>query len=154
MSNATRDLIVGVPRKVGEPSWGRQHAERKKGFSEQGLCMRCSKVTAIPNRTLCPTCRDRTKAWDRDKLQKLRTQFLQMYGGACTCCGEENRPFLTLDHVRSDGAQDRRKRGVYAIYRRAVKTYDPTTHQILCFNCNCGRAQNGGICPHQEAQNE
>ena len=27
----------------------------------------------------------------------------------------------------------------------------PDFLQILCFNCNCGRNRNGGICPHMEA---
>ena len=31
---------------------------------------------------------------------------------------------------------------------RCGKT-EPDTIQILCFNCNCGRARNGGICPHE-----
>jgi hypothetical protein len=21
---------------------------------------------------------------------------------------------------------------------------------VLCYNCNCGRARNGGVCPHQQ----
>jgi hypothetical protein len=24
--------------------------------------------------------------------------------------------------------------------------------RLLCFNCNCGRAKNGGICPHEETK--
>lgn len=26
----------------------------------------------------------------------------------------------------------------------------PEGFQLLCWNCNCGRAINGGICPHEE----
>lgn len=25
----------------------------------------------------------------------------------------------------------------------------PPEYQIQCFNCNLGRARNGGVCPHQ-----
>lgn len=25
----------------------------------------------------------------------------------------------------------------------------PPGYQVLCFNCNCGRAKRGGVCPHK-----
>lgn len=26
---------------------------------------------------------------------------------------------------------------------------DLDRYQLLCFNCNCGRHRNGGVCPHK-----
>ena len=58
--------------------------------------------------------------------------------------------FLTIDHVNRDGAQRRREREAmgYGFYRQIVKTGFPADLQVLCFNCNCGRERNNGLCPH------
>lgn len=87
--------------------------------------------------------------------------MFEIYGSACVCCGESQKRFLTLDHVNNDGAEHRKRitgRSVYPFYRggtvkvklEAVKAERRRDDlQILCFNCNCGRQHNGGICPHE-----
>lgn len=83
--------------------------------------------------------------------QKLRRQFFGMYGGKCVCpkCSETNEWFLTLDHINNDGYIARSK-GKYNLsaYRDAIKEYRPDLYRTLCFNCNCAKDKNGGICPH------
>lgn len=84
---------------------------------------------------------------------ELRAETLNAYGGAiCACCGERNERFLCLDHIASDGAQKRRESGKsgWAYLSRLRRLGFPPGYQVLCFNCNCGRAYNGGICPHKE----
>jgi len=78
----------------------------------------------------------------------LRSQFLEMYGGICMCCGEKDIRFLTLDHVNGDGADDRRERSRAAILREALSDLNTEKYQILCYNCNMGKAINDGVCPH------
>jgi hypothetical protein len=57
---------------------------------------------------------------------------------------------LTIDHVNNNGAQHRRTMGEGSI-SSWLKTHGwPDGFQVLCFNCNCGRQYNGGICPHEE----
>lgn len=59
--------------------------------------------------------------------------------------------FLTLDHVNNDGAEQRRNTGGKSGKSLAwwLRTHGwPTGIQVLCFNCNCGRSRNDGICPH------
>lgn len=76
---------------------------------------------------------------------------LDHYGPRCACCGEENLLFLTVDHINNDGAEHRRKgtgKVSLAFYRWIIKNDFPDDLRILCFNCNCGRQRNGGICPH------
>ncbi len=87
----------------------------------------------------------------RDKLRCLKA-----YGGdppKCACCGESNLGFLTLDHVNSDGAAHR-KALLSAPggnrWRKLIRLgfpMDPPL-QVLCFNCNFGRQNNQGVCPH------
>lgn len=88
---------------------------------------------------------------------KLRHDMIVAYGGKCKCCGETEYRFLTLDHINQDGAIERgyRKNGKhknnYSVWYRLKRTGWPKkNHQVLCYNCNCGRAFNNGICPHKE----
>jgi hypothetical protein len=33
---------------------------------------------------------------------------------------------------------------------KIIRENYPPEYQVLCFNCNCGRALNGGRCPHED----
>jgi hypothetical protein len=72
-----------------------------------------------------------------------------MYGGKCACCGEDDIRFLSLDHVNNDGSEHRKTLRDNQILANAVANYQPDKYQILCYNCNCGRSSNGGVCPHK-----
>ena len=83
--------------------------------------------------------------------QKRRKEVIDAYGGKCSCCGETHVSFLTIDHMNNDGAAHRRAIGPgYAIYIWLKKNDFPKQFQLLCWNCNCGRDKNGGICPHKQ----
>lgn len=88
---------------------------------------------------------------DKRKIarQKLFSEVVMHYGGKCSCCGESNMKFLTIDHINNDGAEHKRKIG-RGVHRWLKKNNYPEGFQTLCWNCNCGRARNGGICPHKE----
>ncbi|HRF71125.1 MAG TPA: hypothetical protein PKV66_06825, partial [Candidatus Pelethenecus sp.] len=69
----------------------------------------------------------------------------------CCCCGENNFIFLTIDHINGGGNKERKETGFgTAFYWWLVKNNYPQGYQVLCYNCNCGRAKNGGICPHKQ----
>lgn len=87
---------------------------------------------------------------------KVRTQLLAVYGYVCVCCGEVNPMFLTVDHINNDGARHRtevnngKSGGASLSYlRKILALADKSQFQTLCYNCNCGKARNGGICPHK-----
>jgi hypothetical protein len=84
--------------------------------------------------------------------QKLKDMCYKAYGGykcACPHCSEVNPQFLTLDHTRNDGAELRKVHGDGNVfYRWLVKNGFPSIVQVLCYNCNCGKNVNGGVCPH------
>jgi hypothetical protein len=88
----------------------------------------------------------------RKSRAKLKAEVYSHYGSVCTCCGETNAGFLSIDHVKGGGFKHRQAVGgglaiLYDIKRRG---YPRGEFQILCFNCNLGRQLNGGICPHKE----
>ena len=77
-----------------------------------------------------------------------RETFFELYGWVCSCCAESIVSFLTMDH--KDGNNRQGVWGGNGELRRAIKTFRPDLWQTLCFNCNCGRATNGGVCPHNK----
>jgi len=105
--------------------------------------------------------KERAKMWHklhRDKSNqqaKLRMQFLKnevynAYGGyQCVCCGETIKQFLSLDHINNDGNKHRKIVDRRKIYHWLKKNNFPLGYQVLCMNCNFGKARNNGICPHK-----
>ena len=120
--------------------------ERRQERRATGLCPYCRAPRQDNRKVTCGECAIARRNVTKTALDKKR--FLEMYGGKCACCAEANPMFLTADHINRDGALERRqpgrKRG-YAHYIRELRS----DIQILCFNCNCGREINKGICPHK-----
>ncbi len=116
-------------------------------------------------------CKECRKAYDivweashkelRNKKNKeyranLKKQVYDHYKRRCTCCGETEEIFLSVDHINEDGAEQRRivgngrKRwgGGEATYTWIIRHNFPDTFQILCINCNWAKSRGG--CPHQK----
>ena len=95
--------------------------------------------------------RDTVLASMKHKGQLVKAEVLNNYGGLqCSCCGESQMAFLTIDHINGCGVKKRKEEGVgVTFYRRLIRLGFPTGYQVLCFNCNCGRRVNGGQCPHK-----
>lgn len=97
--------------------------------------------------------RDRALKAQRDANKKLKDAAYAAYGGyRCSCCGETTEAFLSIDHVNNDGAEHRRQVDRRKIYKWLAKNGYPEGFQVLCMNCNFGKARNGGICPHQQSR--
>lgn len=87
----------------------------------------------------------------------LREEVFAAYGGyRCSCCGETERLFLTIDHVENDGARMRADgthgRGGTQFYQWLRINGFPKGFQVLCVNCNYGKHRNGGVCPHKSGK--
>jgi len=73
------------------------------------------------------------------------------YGNKCSCCGEKQIFFLSIDHINGNGRKHREKVGKGAkFYHWIVKNNFPKELQILCSNCNTGKHRNKGICPSKK----
>jgi hypothetical protein len=117
-----------------------------------GLCVYCGHRPPDPGGSKCEACRVKNREYGK----RRKDLCFSHYGGyICSCCGETEEKFLTLDHIHNDGAAhrrhmngDRRYRGT-SIYGWLIRNRFPAGFQVLCFNCNCGKHLNGGICPHE-----
>lgn len=85
-----------------------------------------------------------------ERADKIRNEVFAAYGGfVCACCGERNRMFLTIDHIHGCGGAERRKQGLGHVFYGWLRKHGfPPGYRVLCYNCNLGRAKNGGVCPH------
>jgi hypothetical protein len=84
--------------------------------------------------------------------QKIKDEVFEKYGKVCSCCGETEPVFLTIDHVFGGGARDRKSASDKNLYSRLKKQGFPPGYQTLCWNCNCAKGLRGttrGICPHE-----
>lgn len=118
---------------------------RRAKRNESGVCVACAKHPPVIGKLVCVECRIRNARY----RQKQRDIVIDGYGAICVCCGENNRLFLTLDHVNGRGAAERRQLGGQeAVYKRAKDLNFPDCYQLLCFNCNCAKGSYT-ICPHK-----
>jgi hypothetical protein len=118
--------------------------------------------------SVCKLCRylqrgkDNIRAGIRRHKIKTRDSVYCAYGGyVCACCGETKPKFLTIDHIDNNGAEHRKaisgpnnRCGSFDVYRWLKANHYPKGFQVLCYNCNCGRHRNGGICPHKDIPHE
>jgi len=95
--------------------------------------------------------RERFNSRAAETRKRLRDACFAAYGGyVCSCCGETNEKFLTLDHINRDGAEMRKVHGDgYQFHLWLVRNNFPPVIQVMCYNCNLGRERNGGVCPHK-----
>jgi hypothetical protein len=116
-------------------------------YRELGLCSRCVKNEASCGK-LCQTCLDKCKE-ERDEYKRMA---YVAYGDKCTCCGEKEHVFLSIDHINNDGAEKRRNkehpRGGADLCRWLINHKFPPEFQLLCHNCQWGKRV-FGVCPHQ-----
>lgn len=86
---------------------------------------------------------------------KARLEVLTHYSKGvpkCACCGEDKLYFLSIDHVKGNGSEHRRKidpkkkMGGNGFVYWIKKNKYPKGYQVLCYNCNFAKRQNK-VCP-------
>ncbi len=135
----------------------------KRLLKERGLCVSCGKAPISPevSTVRCAECLKRSRLSHAKQRAKARETLFHVYGGpVCACCGQDERRFLSFDHINNDGADHRLSIGkrsngggfsdVVSLNRALKKASYPPIIQVLCFNCNFGKYLNGGVCPHKE----
>jgi hypothetical protein len=118
----------------------------------QVLCMNCN-LGRHHNSGVCPHHQIFQREGERAyRHNSIKLAVLTHYSGGipkCSCCGEDNTAFLTIDHVNNDGNKHREAigSGSHRMYQWIKSNGFPTGFRVLCMNCNFGRQLNHGICP-------
>jgi len=97
------------------------------------------------------THRSQRLANKHQRLGLLKHEAFMAYGGErCSCCGETEPIFLTIDHIAGGGTKHRKELGQNgsAIYLWLKRQGYPSGYRVLCRNCNWGVYKGDGICPH------
>lgn len=144
------------------------YADRSKRHGHATVCKDCTKARSA-KRTSDPETRDQALAYMRDYAKRPeiverrrqreaedRQKVIELYGGACACCGEREPAFLTLDHVEGDGAAHRAAdplAGSIVKWHRRHGFKRSDRFQLLCWNCNCAKGIRGA-CPHEAIRQE
>jgi len=96
---------------------------------------------------------ERATAKQREIDRRYKLAAYSAYGGMiCACCGETMEAFLSIDHINNDGAEHRKGVNRRNLYKWLKANNYPPGFQILCMNCNFGKARNGGVCPHKTSE--
>lgn len=94
------------------------------------------------------------KAYQRNHRRILKQKVIAYYSkgkNECSCCGENHREFLQIDHVNGGGEVHRKeiKRSAgEAFYTWLIRNNFPEGYRVLCSNCNQSYGMYG-YCPHQ-----
>ena len=132
-----------VEKKEEEFNWD------KRRNSPRSWCKYCT-VHFYDNK---PERKKQKRLKTNERNRQLRLETLYHYSNGlmkCSCCGESQERFLTLDHINNDGAEHRKIVGRGGVIKNVKREGYPEGLRVLCFNCNCGRAYNQGVCPHEE----
>lgn len=81
----------------------------------------------------------KSKAWLKETYHALRSEMYRIVGAVCVGCGIDDVRVLEFDHVRDDGAEDRRKfNGARSMLQHYVANPDEARArlQTVCRNCN------------------
>lgn len=113
----------------------------------KNLCQRCGQPNDIKG-DCCSNCKGKM----RQRYENIKSIVFNYYGSKCECCGENNQKFLSIDHIYRDGTKHRKEigSGSLVLYRWLIQNNFPEGFQILCYNCNIGKAHNNGTCPHKD----
>lgn len=144
----------------GRQSWcttcaARAVVKNVSNKAKQGLCRTCTRPRAPGNRSWCNKHLEQHRKHSNTTARRLKLSVFNAYGGArCACCAETHLEFLTIDHVRRDGAQHRRvlaMQGSGGKFYKWLKTNKyPPGFRVLCMNCNASLGW-FGYCPHAKA---
>lgn len=127
----------------------RAKSQNRKIWRESKLCVECGQ-DPLPNTTLCQKHTIALTARKDKYRREVKLAALRHYSSGdpkCSCCGETETDFLTIDHIAGGGNKHRKEvGGIFTIWLR--KQGYPEGYRVLCFNCNIARGL-FGTCPHE-----
>lgn len=153
----TLDGFNGICRGCKKAARNRRNATNRPAVNKRQQLFRSKQPIAtlekarIRAREWYEANKFRARANVKARFLKARAEMLEAFGPYCACCGEAEPVFLTIDHINNDGSVHRRELGGSAsaiVFDLQKRGFPKGEFQLLCYNCNCGKARNSGVCPH------
>jgi ribosomal protein L37AE/L43A len=123
----------------------------KDQVNERQRQRRIKRLASMSKRQLA-AYRDQVNRDNQKRRDEVRDIVYRAYGGyKCSCCGETEPTFLSIDHINNDGAKHKREHRLRTgeqMYRWLARNKFPKGFQVLCMNCQWGKRNNNGVCPH------
>ena len=146
------DAVATAPVDVAEERRLKKNAYQRKQWGEMSperranrAAAKCKRQAEMPpeqraeknarNRKWWAANPDARSRRAREKRAAVRIRLFEMYGYECALCGFADRWALTLDHVKSNGAEERKRLGEHGVLKRALAKHRPDEYRILCRNC-------------------
>lgn len=122
---------------------GNKH-EKEMNYNNMIDYLYNNKINLDGYQVLCYNCNYSKNYTGKDKhYAKDKASAIKNYGGWCQECKEDRIERLTIDHIKNDGAEQRKKLnyGTGAKFYRYLKKngYPNLGLQVICYNCNCAR---------------
>lgn len=99
------------------------------------LCMRCN----MPLSNHSSECLEKHNNRNNELYHQNKQKVFELYGNACSNCGENQSKFLTIDHVEGKGNKERQKISSRSFMSRLANSTQSSKYQLLCWNCNCSK---------------
>ena len=118
---------------------------RKNKHAAKNICTRCGK-NPLKSEKQCAECMSK----EIERNNAVKDKVFAAYGGyICSCCGENELAFLSIDHINNDGCKHRKEVGSGSkFYWWLARNNFPSGFQVLCMNCQFGKKKYG-VCPHK-----
>jgi hypothetical protein len=125
------------------------HLNARRASGHDSICVSCKHRRRLSGKEYTEEWRAAQRARIGRWRRSIRARVIQLYGGICACCGEDEYAFLCIDHVDGNGS---RARGCSAHkeMKRALREWPSAEFQVLCANCNMAKERKEG-CPHRQS---
>ena len=124
----------------------------KKALTEEEKQRRRTEL-AVYSKEYRKTNAEKLSILKRTYNDNLKVEGILRYGSICTCCGESNPLFLTIEHINGRNKSIKKRTGKREWARLKSLGWPKEDITLLCFNCNCAKGAYGS-CPHTWNKNE
>lgn len=125
----------------------KKHSERNMEWAKNNP----ERIKAIQKKCRIKNA-EKYNAKQKIKRDERKRIVFEHYGGKspkCSCCGEKEIKFLSMDHINGGGSKHRKEKNFSNIYYQLIKEGFPEGFEILCYNCNLAKGF-FGKCPHKK----
>lgn len=122
------------------------HIEERREYGRVWLLKNRENKNAL-KREYNKTHKEEGKLYQRAYINGIRESIYKILKPECAICGNEDKRFLTIDHIKNNGCEDRKEKGGHnGVIRYLKKTnfpedYIKENYQILCWNHNSAKCR-------------